>query len=569
LEKSQQKQAVAKVTKGGKNIKDAIKDVKPPEPVKGPERNEHGALIALPEKVTMRMVKIKPEHMYKNEDNEYKCLLCDINVDSTRREKCYVFPLENENNFMFRLPNVKNLVIDFSDIFKIMTPIFSYRQVEEENLEFTRIFPIKQWNDFVESRFPDLIMRVWEELTDQERAEKLKTEADEIRIRADIAQYLVDREKCIVDGIIDVNVAYTGEELVRSICQTCGRDEATTLRILEKLKELIEDGELEEQDELEDAPHQPQQKKEPETSKESNDTEQEIDRPFVLYIGKRDMGVLEIFHNHELNIALLCRAIQKIQDKTELWDNKKNKIIFTFNGEWTPEAIIETANEKINKFLDAEEHLPPDETIKQDNVLEEMVKEKPEPVKPEATQQTQPEESELVKETVKEAEIKEPVKARVRIAKKDVSHDGVSSQQVKNKKKTQQQAKPDEFHKNLIKISDNVQVALKKAKDKAEGGDILLLEEILTSNSYDVDYEFTAVNSYKLDRNLYVTDDMYNRLEALAKERGAKDLNEIIARLWQGHKKQIAEGSKKTKSPSKKKKTSIDINHQKSDDTPN
>jgi len=53
------------------------------------------------------------------------------------------------------------------------------------------------------------------------------------------------------------------------------------------------------------------------------------------------MGVLEVFHNHELNIALLCRAIQKRQDKTELWDNKKNKLIFIFDGGWTPEAIIE------------------------------------------------------------------------------------------------------------------------------------------------------------------------------------------------------------------------------------
>jgi hypothetical protein len=126
-----------------------------------------------------------------------------------------------------------------------------------------------------------------------------------------------------------------------------------------------------------------------------------------------------------------------------------------------------------------------------------------------------------------------------------------------------QLSKPDEFRKNHIKISDNVQVALKKAMDESQD----LLEEILTSNSYDEKYEFTAVNSYKLDRNLYVTDDHYGRLDAIAKEHGAKDLNEVIARLWQGHKKQIAEGSKKAKAPRKKKKA-IDISHQNSDDAP-
>ena len=63
---------------------------------------------------------------------------------------------------------------------------------------------------------------------------------------------------------------------------------------------------------------------------------------------------------------------------------------------------------------------------------------------------------------------------------------------------------------------------------------------------------------------------MFTRLDAIAKEHGANNINEAITRLWQGHKKaekQVAEGSKKAKAPSKKKKA-IDISHQNSDDTP-
>ena len=170
-----------------------------------------------------------------------------------------------------------------------------------------------------------------------------------------------------------------------------------------------------------------------------NTPEEHLDTPFVLCVGTRDMGVFEQFNNHDPGLAVQCQAMPKKQDFTELWDNRKHERIFTFDGEWSPERIVETADKKINEYLDYEEHLPPysdttqvtnvnmveeptvtDISGKQDNGAEEIVKEKTESVKPEATQQTQPEESELVKETVKEAEIKEPVKARVQKAKKDV-----------------------------------------------------------------------------------------------------------------------------------------------------
>ena len=254
------------------------------------------------------MVKIKPEHMFQNEADEYMWLQCDIKVEGKQLD-CVVSPKDFKDNFIFKLPNVENLIIDFNEVFQTMTPIVSYRPVENEYLAFTRTFPIEEWNDFVESRFPDLMI----------------------------------------------------------------------------------DDEPEEPDIPANQKPEPELELELEQIQESNDIVQVLDEPFELRLGTRDMGVLEVFHNHELNIALLCRAIQKRQDKTELWDNKKNKLIFIFDGGWTPEAIIETANEKSNKFLDAEERLPP------------------EPVKlEEATQQTQQQDS--VKEPAKKRPTKEKQK---------------------------------------------------------------------------------------------------------------------------------------------------------------
>jgi N6-adenosine-specific RNA methylase IME4 len=264
--------------------------------------------------------------------------------------------------------------------------------------------------------------------------------------------------------------------------------------------------------------------------KQHNDT---LDKPFILKVGSRDMGVIEEFNNHELNIALLCQPITKIQDKTELWDNKKNKLIFTFDEELSPDRIVRMADKEINKYLDAEEHLPP------------------EPMKPEeAPQQPQPEH-----ET-------EPVKAKtvsakgVRKTKKDISQDNVSphpkeQKQPVNKKKNVQQAKADELHNKEIRISYNAQKAIRENPKN--------LEELLISNNYDVEYEMESNNCTKLDRHEFVTDDMYNQLESKVREHGAKDINEVIIRLL--------EGSKKAKSQSKKKATDL-INHQNTDNAP-
>jgi len=141
--------------------------------------------------------------------------------------------------------------------------------------------------------------------------------------------------------------------------------------------------------------------------KQHNDT---LDKPFSLYVGTRDTGILEEFINHELGLAMQCHAILKNQENTELWDNRKHKLIFAFNESCTPDAIIVMADQKINEYLDVEEHLSP------------------EPIKPEeAPQQPQQEhETEPVKAKT--------VKARVQKAKKDVKPEGKSITEEKKTK---------------------------------------------------------------------------------------------------------------------------------------
>ena len=160
-----------------------------------------------------------------------------------------------------------------------------------------------------------------------------------------------------------------------------------------------------------------------------------------------------------------------------------------------------------------------------------------------------------------EAIVEEPVKEKtarakgVRKTKKDISQDNVSphpkeQKQPVKKKKNVQQAKVDELHTKEIRISYNVQ--------KAINANANILEELLVSNTYDAEYVMKSGNCTKLDRHGYVTDDEYYRLDAIAIKRGAKDINEVIIRLL--------EGSKKAKSPNKKKsKTATDSINKHSD----
>ena len=94
-------------------------------------------------------------------------------------------------------------------------------------------------------------------------------------------------------------------------------------------------------------------------------------------------------------------------------------------------------------------------------------------------------------------------------------------------------SKPDEFRTKHISISNIVQVELREAIKQNRD----LLEEILIENEYYKSKISDAKSNILLDRHLYVTDDHYGRLEAKAKNEGAKNLNEAIVRLLKGHNK--------------------------------
>lgn len=113
------------------------------EPEPQPPRNEHGAFIALPDHMNMLVYKIRPRHMFQNEDNEYKWLQCEIKVYD-KILNCSISLGDLVNDFVFVLPNVENLIIDFNEVFKTMTPIVSYRPVDNEYLAFTRSFPSEE-----------------------------------------------------------------------------------------------------------------------------------------------------------------------------------------------------------------------------------------------------------------------------------------------------------------------------------------------------------------------------------------------------------------------------------------
>jgi hypothetical protein len=253
------------------------------------QKNEHGVYSIIPEPVKAIFVKVQEENLYEFNGN----LHCVIMIGQKEND-CLITPVTGEeNNFFFKLPNIRYLIVDYSSIFESMLPIVVDSTAEQEYLTCFRTFPDDEWNKFVLRHFP----RLFRKKQDAPRTQQ-----------------------------------------------------------------------------------QPQLESEPENIKESYETEQEIDKSFVLYVGKRDMGVIEEFNNHELELAAQCHAIKKEQDVTELWDNKKHRLIFVFEGEWTPEAIIETAEEKINGYLDAEEPKIPDipayemkdqqEPVKQDKKLQ-------------------------------------------------------------------------------------------------------------------------------------------------------------------------------------------------------
>lgn len=118
-----------------------------------PETNEHGAQYAYPESITMRIIKIKRGHLY----SKGKSLKCDIIVDD-KQFVCCIAPLEGENVFSFKLPNIENLLIDFNALFHSLTPIFSHLPIEKEYLDLAMVLSHQEWNAFIQEHFPDLII---------------------------------------------------------------------------------------------------------------------------------------------------------------------------------------------------------------------------------------------------------------------------------------------------------------------------------------------------------------------------------------------------------------------------
>jgi hypothetical protein len=278
-----------------KVIKEKERETKPKteenietEPEQPPQKNEHGVYSIIPEPVKASFVKVKEENLYEFNGD----LLCVISIGQKECD-CLITPVTGEdNNFFFKLPNVKYLIVDYSSIFESMLPIVVDSTDEQEYFTCFRTFPDEEWNTFVESRFPQLVRK--------------KQESVEIEIQSEKESQNVDEtQKDSVDEIETVN---------------------------------------------------------------------KIDKSFILYVGKRDMGVIIEFNNRELDLADQCHAIQKEQENTELWDNIKHVLIFVFKGEWKPEAIITATEEKINEYLDAEEPRIPDILVYEEKDPQELVK---------------------------------------------------------------------------------------------------------------------------------------------------------------------------------------------------
>lgn len=283
------------------------------------------------------------------------------------------------------------------------------------------------------------------------------------------------------------------------------------------------------------------------------------------------MGVIEEFNNHELELAAQCQAIPKEQEFTELCDNIKHKLIFAFEGEWTSEAIIETAYTKINEYLDAEEPTIPE--IPSNETKEPQGTTQIPPLNPKLFENKYAKYINKILEFAYEKQLnivdivagigldksnKTEHKGITRLCKELVENGLMRVSGGKNKrlytalvrsmqgieiynevpksnkqpsnKKSKQPAKPDELDTKEIRISYNVQKAMRENPD--------LLEELLTSNNYDVEYVMKSSNCTELSRIGKVSEPIFDRLRKISVERGAKDINEVIIRLLEGNKKQ-------------------------------
>lgn len=80
-----------------------------------------------------------------------------------------------------------------------------------------------------------------------------------------------------------------------------------------------------------------------------------------------------------------------------------------------------------------------------------------------------------------------------------------------------------------IDISSRVYQALKRNQH--------VIEEILTLNKYDKDYEMTSDKCTVTNQKTSIKGDQLNQLNIIAREHDAKDINEVITRLLEGSRK--------------------------------
>jgi len=155
----------------------------------------------------------------------------------------------------------------------------------------------------------------------------------------------------------------------------------------------------------------------------------------------------------------------------------------------------------------------------------EAIVEEPEPVKPEeATTQQEP--------------VKKPAKEKIAKGKQ-------KQKPVKPVKEPEINQNSEEHHE--FRVSYRVKTGIRKNNN--------FLEDLLISNAYDEEYMMDSVNCTRLDRVHKVTESVFTKLNKIAVEHGAKDLNEVIIRLMEGKKK------------SKENATDL-INHQNTDNAP-
>jgi hypothetical protein len=160
-----------------------------------PQKNEHGVDCAYPEPVSMRIVRVK-ENVYAQDNALHYSLYIDKKVHD-----CSINPFKNEENtYTFKLPNIKNLIVDYRDIFRSSMPSVIDFPAEEKDLNFTLLYPDKEWNEFVKLRFPQLVRQK----TDDE-AEKDMVSTPEANEKAQLDSEVSTAQPEVPDDVVSTS----------------------------------------------------------------------------------------------------------------------------------------------------------------------------------------------------------------------------------------------------------------------------------------------------------------------------------------------------------------------------